>query len=377
MGRPGARFVRSLDPATGKVDDTITVLGAEHLAADHDAVYVDGLGQVQRLNPATNTVAWKAPAVQSEITSIAAAGGFVWLTTSADDGVIKLSADTGQPVGTSISISGGAERVVAGEGAVWVSNARAGTVTRIDTSTNAESHARDRPCARRHGHPPRAGVGQPLGEPADELRAAGITGATRVARISLPRDALDGNADPAAIWSLLGQQLEYATEAKLYNYPDRNGAAGAKVVPEVAAGMPTVSADGRTVTIRVRAGLPLFAGTQPGANTAVTAETFRSTIERSFSPGLSGGGYLLLPELVGGHCICNRESRPAHRSERQGRHAHPPCHEARARPATDPGHTDLQRHGPGHATHGGALPLQPVPPAPTTSPNRSPRSNGR
>ena len=34
-------------------------------------------------------------AVQSEITSIAAAGGFVWLTTSADDGVIKLSADTG------------------------------------------------------------------------------------------------------------------------------------------------------------------------------------------------------------------------------------------------------------------------------------------
>jgi ABC-type transport system substrate-binding protein len=297
----GARFVRRINPATGKVEATITVLGAEHLAADDSAVYVDGLGQVQRIDPVTNTVAWKAPAVQSEITSIAAAGGFVWLTTSADNGVIKLSADTGQPVGTSIPISGGAEKVVAGDGAVWVSNERAGTVTRIDTSTNAKATLAT-------GHAP-FGVAVHGDQvwvslwpsPADELRAAGVTGATRVARISLPRDALDGNADPAAIWSLLGQQLEYATEAKLYNYPDRNGAAGATVVPEVAAGMPAVSADGRIVTIRVRSGYRFSPGAQPGANTLVTAETFRSTIERSFSPGLSGNGYVLLPELVGGH----------------------------------------------------------------------------
>jgi DNA-binding SARP family transcriptional activator/ABC-type oligopeptide transport system substrate-binding subunit len=297
----GARFVRRINPATGKVDDTITVLGAEHLTADDNAVYVDGLGRVQKLDPARDTVAWKAPAVHSEITSIAAAGGFVWLTTSADDGVIKLSADTGQPVGTSIPISGGAERVAAGDGAVWVSNERAGTITRIDTSTDAKTTLAT-------GHAP---FGMAIHgdrvwvslwpSPADELRAAGVTGATRVARISLPRDALDGNADPAAIWSLLGQQLEYATEAKLYNYPDRNGAAGAKVVPEVAAGMPTVSTDGRTVTIRVRSGYRFSPGAQPGANTPVTAETFRSTIQRSFSPGLSAAGYVLLPELVGGH----------------------------------------------------------------------------
>jgi len=298
----GARFVRKINPATRKVVDTITVLGAEHLAADGNAVYVDGLGQVQRINPATNTVAWKATAIRPEITSIAAAGGFVWLTTSADNGVIKLSADTGQPVSTPIPVSGGAERVVAGDGVVWVSNERAGTVTRIDTSTDAKTVLAT-------GHSPFGMV--PQGHrlwvslwpsPADELRAAGVTSTTPVARISLPGDALDGNADPAMITSLIGQELEYATEAKLYNYPDQGGAAGATVVPEVAAEMPSVSADGRTVTIRVRPGYRFSPGSQPGANTPVTAETFRSTIERAFSRqgNLAGNGYFLLPQLVGG-----------------------------------------------------------------------------
>jgi YVTN family beta-propeller protein len=277
------------------------VLGAEHLAADGGAVYVDGLGQVRRLDPATNTVDWTSD-VQSETTSIAAAGGFVWLTTSTDDGVIKLSADTGQQVGSGVPVSGGAQRVAAGGGAVWVSNERSGTVTRIDTSTDAKTTF---PV----GHSPFAMAvhGDQLWislwpDRADELRVAGVTGTNRVARISLPGDP--GNADPAAIWSLLGQQLEYATEAKLYNYPDRSASAGATVVPEVAAGMPSASADGRTVTIRVRPGFRFSPGPL-GGNRPVTAETFRSTIERTFSPGLNGSGYQLLPELVGGRAYAN------------------------------------------------------------------------
>ena len=40
------------------------------------------VGRIHKLNPATNTVVWTSDAVQSEITSIAVAGGFVWLTTS-------------------------------------------------------------------------------------------------------------------------------------------------------------------------------------------------------------------------------------------------------------------------------------------------------
>jgi DNA-binding SARP family transcriptional activator/ABC-type oligopeptide transport system substrate-binding subunit/streptogramin lyase len=304
----GARFVRRIDPRTGEVEKTFKVLGAEHLASDDRAVYVDGGGRVRKLDPATNTIVWTSDKVQPEITTIVVAGGFVWLTTSADDGVIKLSADTGQQVGSGIPISGGAERVAAADGAVWVSNERSGTLTRIDTSTNAKTTF---PV----GHSPFAMAvhGDQLWvslwpNPGDELRAAGITGTTRVARISLPGSDLDGNADPAMIWSLIGQQLEYATEAKLYNYPDRNGAAGATVVPEVAAGMPTMSADGRTATIRIRPGFRFSPGPR-GGNTPVTAETFRATIERSFSPGLYGNGDLLLPQLVGGHAYATGKAR--------------------------------------------------------------------
>ena len=262
----GARFVRRIDPTSGVIKSLI-VPGAEHVTADAaGAVYVNGDGRIHKLDPTTNAAAWTSAKIQPEITSLAVAGGFVWLTTSADDGVIKLNADTGQPVGAEIPVSGGAETVVGGDGAVWVSNARAGTVTRIATSTNAKTSFAT-------GHVPF--VASPHGDqlwvslwpdPNDELSAAGIKAATRVAHISLPRDYVEGSADPAMITSLIGQQLEYATEAKLYNYPDQSGTAGAAVVPEVAAAMPTVSADGRTVTIRVRSGFrfspgPLGGGT--------------------------------------------------------------------------------------------------------------------
>jgi ABC-type oligopeptide transport system substrate-binding subunit len=299
--------VRKIDPANGRVIKSFIVLGAEHVTADAaGAVYVNGDGRIHKLDPATNTVAWKSNRIQPEITSIAVAGGFVWLTTSADDGVIKLNADTGQPGGAEIPVTGGAETVVGGNGAVWVSNARAATVTRIATSTNAKTSFAT-------GHVPF--VASPHGgrlwvslwpNPADELRAAGITAATRVAHISLPRDYVEGNADPAMITSLIGQQLEYATEAKLYNYPDQSGTAGAAVVPEVAAAMPIVSADGRTVTIRVRSGFRFSPGPL-GGGTPVTAETFRYTIERTFSRQgqLGGNGYFLMPQLVGGEAYAN------------------------------------------------------------------------
>jgi DNA-binding SARP family transcriptional activator/ABC-type transport system substrate-binding protein len=302
----GARFVRRIDP-TGEVVKSFIVPGAEHLTADAaGAVYVDDHRRIHKLNSATNADAWTSDAVQSEITSIAVAGGFVWLTTSADDGVIKLNADTGQQAGAEIPVSGGAETVVGGNGAVWVSNARAGTVTRIATSTNAKTSFAT-------GHIPF--VASPHGDQLwvslwpdsnDELRAAGITAATRVAHISLPRDYVEGSADPAMITSLIGQQLEYATEAKLYNYPDQSGTAGAAVVPEVAAAMPTVSANGRTVTIHVRSGYRFSPGPL-GGGTPVTAETFRYTIERSFSRqgNLGANGYLLLPQLVGGGAYAN------------------------------------------------------------------------
>ena len=93
----------------------------------------------------------------------------------------------------------------------------------------------------------------------------------------------------------MGQQLEYATQAKLYNYPDSHGAAAGIPVPEVAAGMPQVSTDGRTVTIRIRPGFrfsPAVEQTRHGGDVPLLSSSARSP------PGIQNGIYFL-PELVG------------------------------------------------------------------------------
>ena len=66
------------------------------------------------------------------------------------------------------------------------------------------------------------------------------------------------------------------------NHPDAPAPAGWRVVPEVAAARPVVSADGRTYSFRIRTGFRF----SPPSNQAVTAETFRYTIERALSPRL-------------------------------------------------------------------------------------------
>jgi ABC-type oligopeptide transport system substrate-binding subunit len=65
-------------------------------------------------------------------------------------------------------------------------------------------------------------------------------------------------------------------------YPDAAVPAGSQLIPEVAAGLPTVSADGRTYTFRIRPGYRF----SPPDNTPVTAQTFKASIERALSPKL-------------------------------------------------------------------------------------------
>src|ERR1700750_536176 len=73
--------------------------------------------------------------------------------------------------------------------------------------------------------------------------------------------------DPQLAYVSTAWSLEYATAAKLFNYPDRAGQAGAVLRPEVAAGY-TVSRDGRTYAFTIRPGFRFNDGTR------VTARSF-------------------------------------------------------------------------------------------------------
>ncbi len=75
-------------------------------------------------------------------------------------------------------------------------------------------------------------------------------------------------------------ELEYATCAKLLNYPPTAGYRGTKLEPEVATALPTVSPDRLTYTFHIRSGWQFSDGT------AVTAASFARTFERARSPEL-------------------------------------------------------------------------------------------
>ena len=54
--------------------------------------------------------------------------------------------------------------------------------------------------------------------------------------------------DPSLEYEVNGWQLEYATEAFLLTYPEN----GKNLVPDVATGLPKVSADGKTYTFTLK-----------------------------------------------------------------------------------------------------------------------------
>ncbi len=99
--------------------------------------------------------------------------------------------------------------------------------------------------------------------------------------------------DPPVALSFELRQVEYATCATLFNYPDKPAPDGWQLQPEVAEAMPDVSADGLTQTIRLREGF----GFSPPSTEVLTAETFRYSIERSLSPKL--GPWAAGTRLVG------------------------------------------------------------------------------
>jgi YVTN family beta-propeller protein len=156
---------------------------------------------------------------------------------------------------------------------VWVADSRGASVTRIDARTNRATHTI------RVGGSPEAVVvdagrvwvtvqaaSRPPGRP--------VMGGTL--RIVQPNDF--GSTDPAVMGSFgnAARQLEYATCAKLLDYPDRPAPLGARMVPEVAAAPPRVSDGGRTYTFTVRPGYRF----SPPSNRPVTAHAFQRAIER-------------------------------------------------------------------------------------------------
>ena len=102
--------------------------------------------------------------------------------------------------------------------------------------------------------------------------------------------------DPQLAYVTTAWSLEYATAAKLYNYPDKKGPAGSKLIPEVASKF-TVSGNGRVYTFTIRPGFVFSDGSK------VTAKNFKYAIERTANHDLASPGAPFITDPTGTNIV--------------------------------------------------------------------------
>src|SRR5207244_1709823 len=162
------------------------------------------------------------------------------------------------------------EQISCGGGALWVANATANGISRIAQISGTREALTNRKAepttALYHNGIVWVGAAPAL-PPLPPIAGQEL----RIAGAGVPFDPAHNG-----LWD---EQVLYATCAKLVNYPDSAGRDGARLQPEIAAAMPTLSPDGRTYTFRIRSGFRF----SPPSNEPVTAQTFRHTIERQIA----------------------------------------------------------------------------------------------
>jgi ABC-type transport system substrate-binding protein len=102
--------------------------------------------------------------------------------------------------------------------------------------------------------------------------------------------------DPQLAYITTAWWFEYATAAKLYNYPDKSGPAGSKLVPEVASHF-TVSNGGKKYTFFIRKGFKFSDGTP------VTANSFKYAINRTANHDLASPGAQFITDPTGTNIV--------------------------------------------------------------------------
>jgi len=262
-----------IDPAAKRATPTVaTGNGPTAIAVGFGDLWITDSFEntVSRIDPAGVVI--ETIPVGHGASAVAVGEGAVWVVDSLDDAVVRIDPETNSSTNV-IPVGRYPSGIVVGAGAVWVPNRNEGTVSRIDPETNHVVKTIE------VGNAP-AGIAVAAGSVwvTDQAGGAGsrpeAVKAGGIARFSTSHDF---QTDPALYPD---RKINYATCAKLLNYPDAPAPAGTRLVPEVAASIPARSHDGRTYTFTIRRGFAF----SPPLRERVTAETFKYAIERSLNP---------------------------------------------------------------------------------------------
>ena len=285
--------IARVDPESYRIADTIPVGNSPtSIATGAGGVWVaDAIDNtVTRIDPASaNAVTTPTPVGQGP-SAIAVGEGAVWVANTQDDTVSRIDPRS-TAVTQTIPVGARPTGIAAAGGAVWVANSLGGTVSRIDPEANrveATIEVGEAPQGVTVAHG-QVWVTRP-GERGGPRRPA-VAGGEDVARVVVPDS---DRVDRSGSWLSL-DDLPTRPARCLYNYPDRPFPEGSQLVPEVAAGEPLVSDDGRTYRFRIRPGFRF----SPPSNEPVTAAAFERALERALSPAIRVHELLSSVDIVG------------------------------------------------------------------------------
>jgi ABC-type transport system substrate-binding protein len=265
----GSAEVVRVDPRSGRVLHRFPALSTWVAFADGVVWVADGDGAVTKIDPIANRIVART-GLHRWLSDLTVGDGFVWISVIGDNAVYKLSEDD-LSVQKALPSGPDPERLSTADGYVWIANtgAKAVSVVAEDSGARQQLVTGSEPATVRF-HDGLLWTGGARAQSPLPVGGAEL-------RISVQSSM---NADPVQRGAPIDEQLSYATCANLLNYADSAGPDGTRLQPEIAAAMPSLSRDGRTYTFRIRRGFRF----SPPSNEAVTAETFRHTIERTLSP---------------------------------------------------------------------------------------------
>ena len=243
-------------------------------------VAVESTGSVLRIDPTSHAVAHSTN-VGNGPTGLAVAAGSVWVANTRDGTVFRINPTT-YSIRSTVSVGPNPSSIAAGNGAVWVANGGTDTIRRIDPRAPEDTKTIT------------------LGSRASGLVLAGGTVyATTVVPVAGHRGGvLRVASDPSEcrcvdpVFALSPNETDFGVPDLVYDglvaYRRVGGSAGAELVPNLAASLPTSTNDGRTYSVQLRDGIRYSDGTP------LRASDFRATAERDVA--LDGG---VFQEVVG------------------------------------------------------------------------------
>ena len=270
-------------------------------------------------------------------------GDSLWVANGADGTVSHLDARTGDPVSSAARADAGAAGLLHTDGAVWVANQSASSVSQIDPQTGlvrATIPVRDGPGSLALAHDaiwasneyngtisridPKAkrvvrtyavgGSPQGMAVAGKDMWLASAAFANASHRGgTLTYVASDASnltwVDPAIAYNFDFGIVTRSVYDGLVAYRATAGAAGAAIVPDLAAALPGVSNGGRTYTFTIRSGVRFSNGD------LVRASDVRRGLIRELTVGQHGGNPWIYTAIVGAPaCIADPEHCDTHLS---------------------------------------------------------------